>query len=138
MAESVNTLMEEAKCYLCLGNISQFQAMVLALLNRAASGGGAWTQSQVLAPALPYVVTAVGNTLVEFNYSLDTHAGGPAALSFKKTGIAANEISLDDGGAIGALAIYTALLTPGETITVTDTSSGGGVASLVSVNIYRQ
>lgn len=40
MAIPVDTLMEEAKCYLCLGNISMAQAMQLALLNRIAEGGG--------------------------------------------------------------------------------------------------
>ncbi len=39
MAIPFDTLLEESKCYLCLG-ISQAQALRLALLNRIAAGGG--------------------------------------------------------------------------------------------------
>ncbi len=39
MAIPFNTLLEESKCYLCLG-VSQAEALELALLNRIAEGGG--------------------------------------------------------------------------------------------------
>lgn len=63
MAIPVNTLMEESKCYLCLG-ITQAEALELALLNRIASGGyqeyvAIVNQTGVVAP----VSTILKNTL---------------------------------------------------------------------------
>lgn len=64
MAIPFNTLMDEAKCYLCLG-VTQAEALELALLNRIASGGyqeyvAIVNQAGVTAP----VSTVLSNTLI--------------------------------------------------------------------------
>lgn len=69
MAIPVDTLMEESKCYLCLGNISQAQAMIMALLNRIAAGGsgdgGALVYRALLTQSgtNPPVATVLQNTI---------------------------------------------------------------------------
>lgn len=72
MAIPVDTLMEEAKCYLCLG-ISIEAAMELALLNRIASGSvkvyrALLTQAGVAAPVATVLENSLGGTPV-WSYS---------------------------------------------------------------------
>lgn len=74
MAIPVNTLMEESKCYLCLG-ISQAEALELALLNRIAEGASSspleYTAVLSQSGAGNPVATVIKNTLGEVTFVRD-------------------------------------------------------------------
>lgn len=75
MAIPFNTLLDESKCYLCLG-ISQAEALELALLNRIAEGGSGseplvyralMTQVGLVAPTVVVLENTIGNIVWSYD-----------------------------------------------------------------------
>lgn len=139
MSANANELLEEVKCYACLG-LSQAELLKLAILSRIQSGSASanWEYTRVEAPGLQYVFFASTNTIIELACRIDSRLGAAAILVTKEHDSGpplSQTFGMDDGAAFELSTIITVFLRANDLLTV---SSGGGTVNLDSVNIYEQ
>jgi hypothetical protein len=115
-----------------------FRAIKLQLLcNLSVNGGGggsSFTVESEATPALPYSFTATLRTHVEINVDLNS-AGTAAQLTVAKTGVP-NQIVRLIGAAVQHTQICSIILGPGDTLTLTDTSTAPALMQVLSVIKY--
>lgn len=102
----------------------------------AGSGGSgdAFTVTQFAGPVIPFEFTAVTRSTVEVHYLLNG-TGGEAAMQVARTGVAVMEMKTD--ATTNSEGVSSFRLGPGQTITVSDQSSGG-LMQILRVTVYAE
>ena len=132
-AISTDELLEESKCYTCLG-LSVYESLALALLLRIATVSTPAAPLSYIAPALPFTYTADVKKEIEVNYRLDVAGVSQAELTIERDGLPTMTCSTSSPTA-DVNRIFSVHVPAGGQITLSDTSVGASSVSILVITI---
>ena len=137
MACDLDTLISQS-CASGIGKVQdpiQLLQLIAQLTCEAAQGvnGGAPLEKEsFVAPAMPFVYVASLRTELEVNYTLDVTGAFNAQITITRASLPDMFVTAQSAGG-DAERLFSILLAPGDTVTISDTSDAPSSASLLSV-----
>jgi hypothetical protein len=97
-----------------------------------------YTESSYTSPALPFSFSAVTRTVMEIVYTLDPQNPDAASITVARSG-GTPDIVLSATGALNDPTRHSSFhISPGDTVTITDTSAGASSATLDLVLLFEE